>query len=152
MKTISKLTIVLAMLPAFAACDRTGGGGDDGEANAAAGNAAGANSASPSNATGGKDPAMANGTDAAAGPSQVTREFLIGRWTDNGDCNNTITFAADGTFTVPGGGSGLWVLDGERLTFQGGQGSRTARVQAPTPDTIMLIQADGSIGRSTRCR
>jgi hypothetical protein len=142
MKIRSKLTVVLAIVPALAACDRMGAGGG-GDANAAA-NAA--------TAAGGKDPAAANGAAPAAGSTQVTREFLVGRWTDNNDCNNTITFAADGTFTVPGGGTGLWVLDGERLTFQGAQGSRTARVQAPTPDAITLIQADGSIGRSTRCR
>ena len=146
MKNLSKLAVILAVVPALAACDNFGGAGP--AANQAANGAAGANAV---DSAGGKDTGNGAAPAAAAGATQVNRAFLIGRWTDNGDCNNTITFNADGTFTVPGGGSGLWVLDGDSLTFQGGAGNRTARVQAPDSNTIMLIQQDGSIGRSTRC-
>lgn len=156
MNTILKLAAAAAALTALSACDMLGGGGDSAgnketTVNVSSDNASGA-ATNGSADTGGKDPAAAGNASAAAPSSgQVTREFLIGRWTDNNDCNNTITFAADGTFTVPGGRGGVWVLDGDRLTFSGGAGSRSARVQAPNADTIMLINEDGSVGRSTRC-
>ena len=160
MNTFLKLTAAVAAMAGLAACDQLGlGGGTDSGSNTAANAAANAttNAAAPANASAdsdGKDPATAGGnvaTASAGAPGAVTRDFLIGRWTDNGDCNNTITFSADGTFTVPGGGSGLWVLDGETLTFQGGAGNRSARIQAPDANTIMLIHPDNSVGRSTRC-
>ncbi len=86
-----------------------------------------------------------------AADGKVTRAFLLGHWTDDDDCSNTIEFHADGTFTVPGGGSGLWLLEGDLLTFQGAAGSRSARVRAPDKDTVVLLHTDGSVGRSTRC-
>lgn len=143
MKRISILLVSAAALTALAACDRSGGN------DAVAVNAAAPANATDTNSAGAKDPAT-NSAAPAAGSAQLSRQYLIGRWTDNGDCNNTITFAADGSFTVPGGGSGLWVLDGDQLTFQGSS-TRTARVQATDANTIMLTHPDGSIGRSTRC-
>ena len=82
----------------------------------------------------------------------MTREFLLGHWTDDGDCTNTIAFHADGTFTVPGGAMGVWILNGDILAFLGFAGERSTRVQAPDEDTILLINDAGSLGRSTRCR
>ena len=141
-----KLTAAVAMLAALAACDRNAGSGN--ASNAVATNA------SANASAGGKDPAAAGGgnsSTAAAAPftGQVTRDFLVGRWTDTNDCTSTLEFRADGSF-VAATGQGLWVLDGERLTFQG-QRSVTARVQAPDANTIMLIHDDGTVGRSTRC-
>ena len=157
MKTFLKLTAAAAAFTALSACDALGLGGEK-SAGGNATNTAATNTttadANGSAGTGGKDPAAAGGnvaTASAAPSSGVTREFLVGRWTDNNDCNNTITFADDGTFTVPGGGGGVWVLDGDRLTFTGGSGSRSARIQAPNANTILLINEDGSAGRSTRC-
>ena len=139
----ASLAAVLAML---AACNGSGSGESSNSSANVTGTAANATE-NTSAGTAGKDPAAA----ATAAPGQVTREFLVGRWTDNNDCNNTITFATDGTFTVPGGASGVWALDGDRLTFQGAGGTRSARVQAPDANTLLLLQDDGSIGRSTRC-
>jgi hypothetical protein len=162
MKTILKLGAFLCVVPALGACDMMGGGGQS--ANQSTNAVTTTNATADTNAAapaGGKDPgATASGTAGAApaaGPAPeggVTRQFLVGRWTDTGDCNNTVTFAQDGSFTSAGGASGLWVLDGDNLTFQGtgpGGSNLSARVQAPDANTIMLIKPDGSIGRSTRC-
>lgn len=86
---------------------------------------------------------------ARVSPTAVTSEFLIGVWTDDGDCTNVIEFLADGTFRTAGG-TGLWILTGDKLTFQGTH-AMSARLQAPDEDTLILIHPDGSTGRSTRC-
>ncbi|HYG30625.1 MAG TPA: hypothetical protein VD887_10470 [Allosphingosinicella sp.] len=82
-------------------------------------------------------------------PIAVTSEFLLGFWTDDGDCANVIEFRPDGTFRT-GGETGLWILTGDRLTFQGTQ-PVSARLEAPNENTLVLIHPDGSTGRSTRC-
>ena len=156
MNTILKLTVAAAALTGLTACDALGIGGGNAGGNNSVAAATTNNTAAPAdaNSSAGKDPAaggnVATASTTPSAPGQVTREFLIGRWTDNNDCNNTITFNADGNFTVPGGGSGIWVLDGDRLTFQG-ERAVSARIQAPDSNTIMLIHDDGSVGRSTRC-
>ncbi|MDP8994499.1 MAG: hypothetical protein M3N07_05890 [Pseudomonadota bacterium] len=87
----------------------------------------------------------------ATAPSQrVDRDFLLGRWTDTGDCTDTVEFLRDGRFVTSQGGAGVWTLDGDRLTFQA-ERTVSARVQATDRNTIVLIHADGSRGRSTRC-
>ncbi|MEA3041220.1 MAG: hypothetical protein QOC65_709 [Sphingomonadales bacterium] len=97
--------------------------------------------------------ATATGAPAAAPAATsavpVTSAFLVGYWTDDGDCTNVIEFRPDGTFQAPSG-TGLWMLTRDKLIFQGVR-TVTARVQAPDPNTIILIHPDGSIGRSTRC-
>ncbi|HEX8654907.1 MAG TPA: hypothetical protein VF693_06770 [Allosphingosinicella sp.] len=86
---------------------------------------------------------------AATSALAITSEFIVGYWTDDGDCTNVIEFRPDGTFQAPSG-TGLWMLTLDKLIFQGVR-MVTARVQAPDPNTIILIHPDGSIGRSTRC-
>lgn len=155
MKTFFKLTAAAAALAGLSACDMLGlnkEGGDTASTNAA-GNATASSNASATTPTAGADgskPAGAGATPASTPfTGQVNAAFLIGRWTDTGDCNVVVEFLPDGRFTTPGG-NGVWVLDGDRLTFQGSS-TRSARVQAPNQDTIMLIHGDGSVGRSTRC-
>jgi hypothetical protein len=154
MNSLLKLTAAAVALAGLTACDALGlnrnesAAGND-AANAAAENTADANAAGL--AAGGKDPAAGGATPASAPfTGQVTTAFLIGRWTDNEDCTKTIEFRDDGKFVTADGGQGMWVLTGDQLTFQG-QSSITAQVSAPNPDTIMLRNADGSVGRSTRC-
>ena len=155
MKILLKLTTAAAALAGLAACDALGlSGNDSAGGNAAANtvvtNTADANAAAP--AAGGKDPAA--GTSAAASSftpgDAVTAAFLFGRWTDTGDCSQTIEFKDDGTFVTPNGASGMWTLNGDRLTFQGST-TVSAQVSAPNADTIMLTHPNGSVGRSTRC-
>lgn len=80
----------------------------------------------------------------------VTHSFLIGRWTDTGDCSNNVEFFADGRFVTSGGAAGRWTIDGDRLSFVGNS-TVTARVRATSRDAIVLTHADGSTGGSTRC-
>lgn len=96
--------------------------------------------------------AAATTTDAAAPAEGVpTREFLLGRWGDNGDCTKDITFKADGTFDSYSGMSGTWTLDGDALTLAGASGSFLLRVAVGADDTLMIGQPDGGFGMSQRC-
>jgi hypothetical protein len=104
---------------------------------------------SPATGDGGKDPAGGDVAQASAAGA-LSPDFLIGRWTDTGDCSAVIEFFPDGTFTVPGGGTGRWSVVGDQLTFRGGS-TQTARIAAPDANTIILTHPDGSEGRSTRC-
>ena len=78
------------------------------------------------------------------------RSFLIGVWTDTGDCGENIRFNADGTFHISDGSGGRWTLTGERLSFIG-TSTVTARARAVGHDRIILIHEDYSIGQSIRC-
>jgi len=80
----------------------------------------------------------------------VDRAFLIGRWTDNGDCSNNVEFFADGRFLTSEGAAGRWTLDGDRLSFIGNS-TVTARVSATGPNAITLNHPDGTVGGSSRC-
>lgn len=149
MKIMLKLTIAAAALAGLSACDALGlngneSAGGNGAANAVASNGTDANAAAP----GGKDPVA--GPAAGAGGA-VTPAFLVGRWTDTNDCEATIEFRDDGSFVLPNGGTGYWTLNGDRLTFQGSS-TVSAQISAPNADTIMLTHANGTVGRSTRCR
>lgn len=90
-------------------------------------------------------------TEAPAGSSAITREALLGRWGDNGDCTKLITFNADGTFDSYSGMSGTWTLEGDSLTLSGSAGDFLLRVASGGNDTLMIGQPDGSFGISQRC-
>jgi len=96
------------------------------------------------NAGGGAVPASSSGA------VTLDRTFLLGRWTDDNDCSNAIAFNQDGGFVAANGGTGLWNLEGDRLTLSGNS-TGTLRVVAIDQNTITVIHADGSLGRSTRC-
>jgi hypothetical protein len=89
------------------------------------------------------------GASAAAAPA-LDRAFLIGRWTDNGDCGNATEFGENGQFQVASGASGPWSLAGDRLTLAGEQ-TLTMQVVVIDQGTIEIVNPDGSRGRSTRC-
>lgn len=85
----------------------------------------------------------------AQGPA-VTRDFLIGRWTDTNDCTNAVDFRRDGTFLTTEGAAGRWTLEGGRISFIG-QSTISARISASDANSISLNHDDGTVGRSTRC-
>jgi len=155
MKAWSALTSATALI-ALAGCNQLGGGGNaNNSASNAVGNASGGKDSAGNStadasteATGGKDGAGA--TPASSGGATLSRTFLVGRWTDNGDCNNVITFNQDGSFVTAEGGGGLWNLDGDRLTMTG-RATATIRLAPIDQDTMTVINNDGSLGRSTRC-
>lgn len=112
----------------------------DGAANQAATQTA---DAGKLNQGGGAVPASSSGI-------QLDRTYMLGRWTDNDDCGDVIEFTQDGRFIAANGGTGLWNLDGDRLTMSG-NGTATIRVVAIDQNTITVVKDDGSLGRSTRC-
>jgi hypothetical protein len=160
MRAIATLTAAAAML-ALTGCDRLGIGG----ANAAGNETANASANQTADSGGGKDPAGAAGEAgkdpaggaiqaSAGGPPPLDRDYIIGRWTDDGDCSNSgqaAEFGADGSFAAANGGGGLWHLDGDRLTMTGPAGTNTLRIVPVDQDTMTVINPDGSLGRSTRC-
>ena len=87
---------------------------------------------------------------AAVQAPSVTPAFLIGRWTDTGNCANAVDFHADGRVVTTAGAAGRWTLQGNILTFIGNS-TVTARVRATSRDAITLTHPDGSVGSSTRC-
>lgn len=94
----------------------------------------------------------AGGAPPAATPATPTldRAFLVGRWTDTGDCSNSTEFSDNGEFRTSAGASGQWSLAGDRLTLSGAQ-TFTAQVVVVDQRTISIVNPDGSTGRSTRC-
>lgn len=96
-------------------------------------------------------PGTVQATSTLAVPA-VDRAFLIGRWTDSGDCREAGAFAADGQYTNAAGVAAAWALEGDRLvvTFAGAE-PRALRVAALDQNTLTVTNPDGSLGRSTRC-
>lgn len=87
---------------------------------------------------------------AGAGEIRLDRQFIIGRWTDDGDCRNAIEFAPDGRFIIARGSEGLWHLAGDRLTMTA-DGTTTIRIVPRGRQRIDVINTDNSRGSSTRC-
>jgi len=86
-----------------------------------------------------------------AGSEAVTAEFLVGSWGDNGDCNSTITYNADGAFRMADGSTGTWTLEGDRLTMSGANGDFGVRVAKGNDHQLLIGQPDGGFGISQRC-
>lgn len=155
MRAIATLTAAAALL-ALTACDRLGiGGGDAANASAnAAGNASDASKDPAANTsaaagTDGKDMA-AGATPAASGGATLDRNYIVGSWTDNGDCSVAVDFGADGRFLANNGSEGLWNLAGDRLTMTGSS-TLTLQIVPIDQNTMNVVNPDGSLGRSTRC-
>jgi hypothetical protein len=147
----SKTILALAMAAsALAACN----GAATNEAANAAGNAATNEAAAPANAAADAKPADAapanSATAAPAGDSTtLDRAYLVGRWTDDGDCSAVTEFRADGSFLYPWGDTGQWTLAGDQLTLAGNTGAFTIRVI--DANTLERTSAGGTPHRSTRC-
>ena len=151
----------IAALLALSGCERLGIG--TGNANIASGNDSGSKDIPAANqqaaadplATGGKDigsgavPAVSNDGGAVV----LSRAYVVGRWTDSGNCDEGVDLANDGSFTAVNDTHGLWNLQDDRLTMTGSTGDRTIsfRVIPVDQNTMSVVNQDGSIGRSTRC-
>jgi hypothetical protein len=149
MKGIAILAAAAAML-SLACCNRLSANANA-SANAAANAAAPANQAAPQTTDAGKlnqggaVPARSSGT------VRLDRTYMIGRWTDDDNCEKSTTFDADGGYTDADGASGLWTLDGDRLTFTRNSTTVTFRVVPIDRNRITVIHDDGSLERSSRC-
>jgi hypothetical protein len=154
MRGIAILAAAAAML-ALTACDRLGiGGGGGGTANVSANastNAASAGEGTPPPAAGeGSKDLAAGATPASSGGVTLDRAYVVGRWTDNGDCSLAAEFAGDGRFFANNGTGGLWNLQGDQLTMTG-SATLTLQIVPIDQNTMNVVNPDGSLGRSTRC-
>lgn len=95
--------------------------------------------------------ARAQGLASPATRAAVDRNFLIGSWSDSGDCSTTVAFLADGGYATADGAEGQWSLTGDRLTLSGEAGATTLTIIPIDRDTMEVIGEDGSHDRSTRC-
>lgn len=86
----------------------------------------------------------------SAQPASLDRAFLVGRWTDNGNCADAVAFNRDGSFVASNNAIGLWHLQGDRLTMTGTQTVRLG-VTIVDANAVTIANEDGSPGRSTRC-
>ena len=101
----------------------------------------------------GKQPAGAIQASAGTGPgggAMVDRAYLLGRWTDTGDCGTAIDFTPDGGFVAPDGTVGQWTLTGDRLTMAHGR-SVTLQLVPIDQGRMSVVNPDGSRGESSRC-
>ena len=89
--------------------------------------------------------------EAAAVRVAVDRDFLIGTWSDAGDCAISVAFAPDGAYATADGAEGQWDLSGDTLTLSGEGGATTLTIIPIDRNTMEVVGEDGSHDRSTRC-
>ena len=95
--------------------------------------------------------AAQTGTGPGAARIAVNRDFLIGSWSDAGDCSVTVAFVADGTFATAEGDQGVWSLSGDSLTLTGAAGTRIVTIIPIDRDTMEVVGENGAHDRTTRC-
>jgi hypothetical protein len=92
------------------------------------------------------------GADVAVETTPILdREFLVGRWGDNGDCRQDVTLNADGSFTSYTGGAGQWSLNGGTMSMAGKQSTQQVQIEVIDQDHVRITNPDGSVGTSQRC-
>jgi hypothetical protein len=128
---------------ALTACG-TGGGNEaagNNTAVAAENETAGANEATPAPAT-----ENASTPAAATAGAAPTRDYVVGKWGEDGDCTLAIEFRADGSTDGP---FGNWNLEGNRLTMADNPQAMTVTVI--DQNAMSSVGADGRTRRLTRC-
>jgi hypothetical protein len=95
------------------------------------------------------DPAPAP-APAPAGPPALDEAYLVGRWSDSGDCNHGFEFTADGHFYGVDGGAGNWTLNGNVLTASGPGGMVSMQIQ-PIDRNTMTVTMNGQTSNPIRC-
>jgi len=142
--------VALAMAATvLGACDR---GTSNEVGNGAANGVAANETVAPANAADAAKPDATPATHNAAagsGNAGLDRAFLVGRWTDDGDCSAVTEFRADGNFLFPWGDTGQWTLSGDQLTLSGNTSAFTIRVI--DRNTLERTAAGGTPHRATRC-
>ena len=82
----------------------------------------------------------------------LDQAYLVGRWSDNGDCNQAYEFTADGRFiAADGAGTGDWRLDGDQLSMGGPGGAVAVRVVPIDQNTMTVTNAEGQTSNPIRC-
>lgn len=90
-------------------------------------------------------PVTAAAPTASAGAAP-TRDFIVGKWGENGDCTLAIEFRADGTMIGP---FERWELNGAKLTMVGAPEAMTLSVV--DQNTMESRLGTGAPRRITRC-
>lgn len=161
----TRAAALLAASLALAGCDRFGSIRSDNAqtANAATPSAPAGNDAesglsqpkAPAAGLGGKpDGALqaGSGSLAGGGSAAIDRAYMAGRWTDHDDdCDRAADFFADGRFVPASGPEGLWSLSGDRLSIVSAGNTFTVQLVPIDRHSMTVVNADGSLGRSTRC-
>lgn len=88
---------------------------------------------------------------APAGPPALDEAYLVGRWSDEGNCNRAYEFTADGHFYAADGGAGNWTLNGNELTASGPGGAASMRIQPIDRNTMSVTAANGQTSNPIRC-
>jgi hypothetical protein len=147
-----RLVAVAVAVAALTAC-----GGESSDKNAARGGgnaAAAANEAEPAGVNDAapaavNDAAPAAGNQAAAAAGGLDRAFIVGRWTETDNCEETVEFRADGTMLMPWGEEARWELTGNTLTMVGNPQAITLRVTGPA--AMEATKATGTVRQWRRC-
>ncbi len=85
-------------------------------------------------------------------PYAFTSSYFVGEWVDTENCSDArLVIKSDGNFTAPGGGKGVWSLDGNILTVSGNQGASSFVVLPQSRDRVLIYNQDGTVGYSIRC-
>ena len=168
---MNKLSFLAVSVLALAACDKLPfGGGGSVEAN---GSVAGGNAAQPANAVadagitssrslaglaggeggspgGGKDPATSDAIPASSSQGGIDPRF-VGRWSDNGSCNDISELRADGTFVANNGVTTRWTVVGDDLVFSTKDRTIRLHIESVEPNRIVTTNEQGQSGPSIRC-
>jgi hypothetical protein len=157
-----RATIAAALaLLALSGCERFGiGAGTGNDANASANASGGKDVNAPGNQLASNDAVPPGGKDPSGGAVQAVsndggvpaldRAFIVGRWSDRGDCTDWVEFANDGSFSSWDNVTGIWNLRDDRLTVTGAR-SISFRVTVVDQNTLSATNQNGETGRSTRC-
>ena len=137
-----------ASLVVLAGC---GGGAPEGDGNQAdTGNGVQTEAAAPSNeAAAAVNSATADNAAAPAASGTLDRNFVVGRWSETGDCADATEFRADGTFVFPWGDTGTWQLEGDQLTLS--TNTDAMRLTRISQDQLDAVSPGGSVHHNRRC-
>ena len=95
-------------------------------------------------------PAAAPAAPAAAG---LGPDFMVGKWSAMGSCDDTLEFRKDGSVATPFG-PGRWTLAGDQLSveFDGDTGKQAPSTIARIDEnTIRITQPSGKSETQKRC-
>jgi hypothetical protein len=85
----------------------------------------------------------------ATGGATLTRDYVVGRWTNTGDCADAIEFRADGGMAGPFGEDARWELRGDQLFMVGNPDP--LRIVVVDERTMTTTGPSGNARRATRC-
>lgn len=138
---------LLHVFAAGAALSLSACGGSNSADDAAATAESAASAAAPASDAAAASPAAAAAAAAPAAGAAPTKEFMVGSWGTDGDCEMAIGFKADGSMDGPFDG---WKLDGNVLTMIGNP--QTSTLSVIDDKTLSAKNSEsGKTFKLTRC-